>query len=531
MEFVKQFLAARRVSTPLINIRTFDAISTKNSIFKALGESTVEETALLLWDCIHGLTPLNETDKTKDAVHIIVADEGQGMTVPVTNALRMMERPELTDAVIFISNSHLQWEGGDRAAFIQAVWNLRDMYKANGNILLLMSSPGTTLPSELANDVLVLDEPLPTPAELAKTVRDTFTFGKVEDDVTDEIVAKATDALIGLPAFSAEQATAMSLETTVTETGKGKDKVSVRKGNLNIGDLWGRKIQIINQTPGLSIWQGKETLDDIGGVESAKEFYKAVMEGNNPPKVIIFIDEIEKAFAGTGTDMSGTKTEMTGSMLSWMQDRKIRGLMSIGIPGVSKSALIKAVGGTYGIPVIIFDIAGMQDSLVGNSGRRLREAEKVVDAISGDQPGSVLAAATCNGIAALPPELRRRFSLAQFFFDAPNEAEKKVIWDIHRKKQGISTDESNPADKGWTGAEIESCCEKASMLNWTLAKAATFIVPVTESAKELIAKTRDEANGKYLSASLPGIYRSNESTVTKTIQGPQYADNARKMRD
>ena len=28
--------------------------------------------------------------------------------------------------------------------------------------------------------------------------------------------------------------------------------------------------------------------------------------------MIVFVDEIEKAFAGSGTDMSGVKTEMTG---------------------------------------------------------------------------------------------------------------------------------------------------------------------------------------------------------------------------
>ena len=48
--------------------------------------------------------------------------------------------------------------------------------------------------------------------------------------------------------------------------------------------------------------------------------------------MIVFVDEIEKAFAGTGTDLSGVKTEMTGTMLSWMQDSNADGIVLIGPP-------------------------------------------------------------------------------------------------------------------------------------------------------------------------------------------------------
>lgn len=526
MEFIQQFRAARRVSTPLICIRTFDAKSTTEGIKASLvADGYHDDTALLTWDAIHGLAPVNKTDKTIETQTSIIGTEGQGMTIPLPDCLRMCENDEISDSIIFIANAHMHWKIDP--ATVQAIWNLRDGYKANGNMLVLLTVPGAVLPQELTSDVLVLDEPLPTLGQLQQTVRDTFKFGSVPDGIlNDEIIKKATDALIGLPAFPAEQATAMCLEL---ERADKKDTKKVTGGKLNINDLWDRKRQIINQAPGLSVYTGKETLDDIGGVEQAKEFMRAVMEGNNAPQVIIFIDEIEKALAGMGTDTSGTKTEMAGSMLSWMQDRKIRGGMFIGIPGVSKSALAKALGGSYGKPVINFNIAGMQDMHVGNSGGNLRAAQKVVDAIAGEEPGRVLALATCNGIAALPPELRRRFSLAQFFFDAPSEEEKAIIWKIHRAKNNIPANQSNPKALGWTGAEIESCCEKASMLNWTLEKASGYIVPITTSAADLIKKTRLEASGKYLSASKPGVYDYRETEVVKNIQGPVV--EGRKMRE
>jgi len=53
---------------------------------------------------------------------------------------------------------------------------------------------------------------------------------------------------------------------------------------------------------------------------------------------VVFCDEIEKAFAGTGTDLSGVTTEMTGTILTWMQNREADGLYPYsGRPGRQKA--------------------------------------------------------------------------------------------------------------------------------------------------------------------------------------------------
>ena len=48
-------------------------------------------------------------------------------------------------------------------------------------------------------------------------------------------------------------------------------------------------------------------------------------------------------------------------------------------------------------------------------------------------------------------------------------------------------------------------------MSCTLQEAATYIVPVSVSAKEQIEQLRSEAHGKYISASHPGVY-------TNTVQ-------------
>src|SRR5213592_1029444 len=113
---------------------------------------------------------------------------------------------------------------------------------------------------------------------------------------------------------------------------------------------------------------------------------------------------MEPAILGLVLDssvMSGVKTEMTGTMLSWMQDHSADGLIFIGPPGAAKSAVGKAAGATAGIPTVAFDLSAMQSSLVGGSGKRLRAALQVVDAIS---QGRSLWIATCNSITSRPPE-------------------------------------------------------------------------------------------------------------------------------
>src|SRR5438876_1782187 len=301
--------------------------------------------------------------------------------------------------------------------------------------------------------------------------------------------SQSVDALIGLAAFPAEQVLAMSLS----------------KNGLDLDRLWERKCQAVEQTPGLTIWRGGETFDQIGGCENIKQFLTAVVGGREAPRVIVFVDEIEKAFAGTGTDMSGVKTEMTGTMLSWMQDRGADGVIFIGPPGAAKSAVGKAAGATAGIPTVAFDLSAMQSSLVGGSGERLRAALQVVDAIS---QGRSLWIATCNSITSLPPELRRRFTLGTFFFDLPSAEERKAIWTIYLRKYGVSGD--LPDDEGWTGAEIKECCRKAYRLKLSLVESARYIVPVSRSASDQILALRKQASGRFLSASKPGVYEYEE---------------------
>jgi hypothetical protein len=482
-EFLSIFRAARRVSTPLICARTADPASALGLIQESLN-GKAESVPVTVWDILSGLRPANAAAKENLCR---VLDECDPSTVGPTDAL-VLAAGMADDSVLVFSNAHRFWHD---PAVAQGIWNLRDHFKSTGSMLVLLAAPGAALPTELSQDVLVLDEPLPSADDLARIVKDTFAAAEI-DELAPDVGRRAVDALLGLSAFPAEQALAMSLA----------------KSGLDTEQLWERKRQVIEQTPGLSVWRGGESFADIGGCENIKRFLGAVLAGEEAPRVVVFVDEIEKAFSGTGTDLSGVKTEMTGTMLSWMQDREADGVVLIGPAGTAKSAVAKAAGTAAGIPTIAFDFGAMQNSLVGASGERLRSALQVVDAVSS---GRSLWIATCNSIGVLPPELRRRFTLGTFFFDLPTKEERATIWKIYLAKYGVAG--ARPDDEGWTGAEIKECCRKAYRLRISLPESAQYIVPVSRSAAEQIKVLRQQASGKFLSASQPGVYQIQDGAV------------------
>jgi hypothetical protein len=477
MTVTESIKAARRCGTPLIVVRTADPAATIDSI-RAMYNGTPPP--MIQWDIARGALGINEagTEALKKVLDDLQTD--QSSTTNVVEFLgfcRMM--PAKT--IIFTLNIHRLI---DETGVAQALWNLRDVYKSDARTVINLC-PQITLPAELSQDVMVLDEPLPTASELAAIAEKIFISASLPapDPAT---VERIVDCTLGLATFPAEQSMAMSL---------------TREG-MNFEELWSRKRSVIEATPGLSVWRGGESFSDIGGCENVKGFLRDLISGEQPPRAVVFIDEIEKAVGGSG-DTSGVSQSLTGALLTWMQDKGATGLIFIGPPGAAKSAMAKAVGNAANAPTIQFDLSGMKASLVGESEARMRQGLKVIEAVS---QGRALFIATCNRIEALSPELRRRFKFGTFFFDIPTVVERQAIWSIMRKRWNLSDADPIPDDRGWTGAEIGQCCELAYRLRRPVASCASFVVPVSKSAGAEIDRLREQAHGKFISASDPGFY-------------------------
>lgn len=132
--------------------------------------------------------------------------------------------------------------------------------------------------------------------------------------------------------------------------------------------------------------------------ESEKNFKRAIKTAEKLAPVILWIDEIEKAFSQSGdSEDSGVSTRIFGTFLSWLQDRK----------------------------------------------------------------GDVFIVATANDVAKLPPEFLRKGRFDEIFFvDLPNAKAREAIFKIHLKKRGKEPGRFDipllvETTEGFSGAEIE----------------------------------------------------------------------------
>ena len=140
--------------------------------------------------------------------------------------------------------------------------------------------------------------------------------------------------------------------------------------------------------------------------ETEQNFRKAVESADRLAPLVLWIDELEKAFAaGGGDEDGGTSLRVLGSFLSWLQERK----------------------------------------------------------------GDVFVVATANDVQRLPAELLRKGRFDEtFFVDLPDEATRASILAIHLRRRKQAPEQFDLAalareSEGYSGAELEQVVVSASL--------------------------------------------------------------------
>jgi len=192
--------------------------------------------------------------------------------------------------------------------------------------------------------------------------------------------------------------------------------------------------------------------------ETEKRIQKLFRVAEQLAPCVLWIDELEKVFAGSGADAAGsdagTSSRMLGAFLSWMQDRK----------------------------------------------------------------SPVFVAATSNNVGALPPELIRKGRFDELFFvDLPNAVERQAIFRIHlakRKQDPAKFDLARlaAASSGFSGAEIESAvqgamyaafAQKQPLSTEMVAAELAGSVPLSQTRAEDLEQLREWARTRAVAASAP----------------------------
>lgn len=231
------------------------------------------------------------------------------------------------------------------------------------------------------------------------------------------------------------------------------------KGLLLLGvqgcgkSLCAKAVSSLWQLPLLRLDVGRVFSDLVGSSE--RNVREAIKVAESVAPSILWVDEIEKAFAGTQSSAfsdAGTTARVFGTFLTWLQEKEA--------------------------PVFVI--------------------------------------ATANNIQLLPAELLRKGRLDEIFFvDLPTRAERSAIFAIHLRRRGRKPDDFEldklaAASEGFSGAEIEQAVisslydvfyAQAPLTNDSVVKSIMETVPLSTTMKEDIDGLREWAEGRARKAS------------------------------
>ena len=438
---------------------------------------------LATWDLSQGLSVAGQTSEL---------DTAAGSQDPLA-ALRAL--PALADssgsAILVLTNFHRVLQS---AEIVQTMAHQLSAGKQTRTFLIVLS-PIVQIPVELEKLFIVVEHELPAREQLQELARGVATeAGELPGGPQLEAVL---DAAAGLTRYEAESAFSLSL---------------VRHGQLTPECLWEIKTGMLRKSGLMQLHRGGESFDQLGGLDALKAFCRRALRTGVPRRV----------------------------------DVRPRGLLLLGVPGVGKSALAKALGNEMGRPTLTLDVGSLMAGLVGQTESNIRQALQIADAMApcilfldevekglsgaassgqtdsgvtarlfgtflswlNDHTSDVFTIATCNDISKLPPEFSRseRFD-AIYFLDLPERLEKDTIWRLYRERFELDAAQPLPEDTSWTGAEIRACCRLAALLDLPLVEAARNIVPIAVTAAESVERLRTWASGRCLDAAKAGIYK------------------------
>ena len=426
-------------------------------------------------------------------------------------ALANMESMTI-EAVFILKDFHRHM---DDPVVVRRLRDVGQKFSANRRTVII-TAPELAVPAELTTLVEYFDLPLPDRERLRDIVHDTFTRLSKTYTLKLQLDAAGVDAIAanlrGLTEEEADRAMSQALVTryalcaeTVTDVLEAKKQLLRHSGMLEfieasdsmsaVGGLenlkhwlaqrrgaWEDGARAFGLEPphgviilgvqgcGKSLcaravageWKLPLVKFDTSAVydkyigETEKRIRKVFQVAEGLAPCVLWIDELEKVFAGSGPDSAsadaGVSSRLLASFLSWMQDRK----------------------------------------------------------------SPVFVAATCNNVTVLPPELIRKGRFDELFFvDLPNQAERRQIFSIQLAKR-----KRNPADfdleaaataaKGYSGAEIDAAVQgamyaaysgKTPLTTQLLLNALGQTVPLSTTRAEEINELRQWAQTRAVPAS------------------------------
>jgi len=399
--------------------------------------------------------------------------------------------------------------------------HLKNSYKT-----IVLVAPVLEIPIELDKEITVLNHPLPTQDDLAALLDRICAEVKQLKPVTVELDEAGRERLLqaalGLTLGEAENVLAKIIVKTERLSGDGVSEVFaekqqiIRKSGLleyyntnedftNVGGLAVLKDWLTKRTAAFgeeardfglaaprgilllgvqgcgkslcakavsNLWQLPLLRFDVGRMfgsfvgSSEENMRRAISVAESIAPAILWVDEIDKAFAGSqssGSTDGGTTARVFGTFLTWLSEKKA--------------------------PVFVV--------------------------------------ATANDISQLPPELLRKGRLDEIFFvDLPKPEERMEVFQIHLVKRSRNPEDFDLAalalaSEKFSGAEIEEAINSAlydafyahhELTTEYILAALAQTVPLAKTMEEQIGDLRNWAEGRARNASVPRALKLVEAT-------------------
>jgi hypothetical protein len=273
--------------------------------------------------------------------------------------------------------------------------------------------------------------------------------GVLEYYPLEDTLAEVAD-LAGLKAWLAKRAHFITSPDKAGEFG-----LTFPKGVLLVGvpgcgkSLCAKAVAMEWKLPLLKLDTGRLYNKYIG--ESERNFRRAMDAAERLAPCVLFIDELEKAFASGGGEDGGVSQRVLGTFLAWMQDRK----------------------------------------------------------------ADVFTVATANDVTRLPAEFLRKGRFDEVFFvDLPDADARKAIFELHLRRRGqdvaaFEIDTLVAATEGFSGAEIEQAVVAAlytafaggrALSSDLLVAEVASTQPLSRTMAERVDAIREWANGRTVAA-------------------------------
>ncbi|OGF67029.1 MAG: hypothetical protein A2Y62_10755 [Candidatus Fischerbacteria bacterium RBG_13_37_8] len=334
------------------------------------------------------------------------------------------------------------------------VRKLRDTYYAlkNKKKFIIVLTPKYYLPDQLKKEVYLIEFDLPDENEIYDYMKPVMKMILPDEHFTDDYLKELSMAMKGL---------------TMNEVGHTINKIFSRQVTLQEGmqSIFQEKEQIVRKEGILEYIPPRFTLEEIGGLDNLKEwlikranlFTRQALEENMPvPRGILLM-----GVSGCGKSLG---VKVISSLWKVPLFRLDMNLVFSGVYGSPESIFHSALKQLEAMSPAVLWIDEIEMGVAG-----YREGESVTSAHifahfltwMQEKDKMVFVGATANRIQLLPAEIIRKGRFDQIFFiDLPNDEERKQIFSIHIKKNGVDPNNFDlvflsAATKGWNGSEIE----------------------------------------------------------------------------